>query len=81
MDLLLILIWFVIALGICCALIASAYYVYVRGANPLEIFAKLVLALLVYVLFTDRIVFLAGLILLPAHMQIRPDRFFTPSGS
>lgn len=63
MDLILILIWFLTALGSLCSLIASAYYVHVRGAKPFDNFAKFVVALIVYGLFTFATSVLAGLTL------------------
>lgn len=61
MDLVLILIWFLTALGFLCALVSSSYYIFVRGAKFFDIFAKLVAALIVYLLFTIGMGFLAGL--------------------
>jgi len=70
MDLVIILIWMVIAVGRLCAIISSSYYVYVRGVRPFDIFAKLLVALIAYGLLTFGTGFLAGMVLLVgAHSQ------------
>lgn len=63
MDALLIFIWFMIALGFLFSLIASSYFVYVRGAKPIDILSKFILALIVYGFLTFGSGFLAGLTL------------------
>ena len=52
MEMLILIIWFLSAIGIFLGLIATAYVAYVRGDKPLDIAAKLVLGLIVYGLFT-----------------------------
>lgn len=64
MDVLLVFIWFLLAVGIPLSFIASSYFVYVRGAQPLNIFSKLILALIVYGFLTFGTGFLAGLVLM-----------------
>lgn len=63
MDLLLIFIWFLIALGFLFSLIASSYFMYVRGVKPVNILSKFILALIVYGFLTFGTGFLAGLTL------------------
>ncbi|MEO7659074.1 MAG: hypothetical protein ABIV48_05615 [Pyrinomonadaceae bacterium] len=62
MDFLLLLIWVLIAAGYLGALIASWYYVYIRGGRPFDIFAKLIAALIVYGLLTFITGFLVGIV-------------------
>lgn len=61
MDLLLISIWFLIALGVLISLFASSYFVYVRGARPIDVLAKFIFGLIVYGLLTSLLGFLAGM--------------------
>lgn len=63
MDLILIVLWFLTALGFFFSLITSSYFVYVRGGTPFEILAKLIVALIVYGFLTIGTGFLAGLTL------------------
>ncbi len=68
MDLILILIWFLLVIGFLSSLIASSYYVYVRGSKPINIVAKFLAGLIVFGFLTLGIGFLAGLTLfLGAH--------------
>ena len=68
MDLLLILLWFLIAMGLLMSLIASSYFVYVRGVRRIDILARFVLSFIVYGLLTTVTGMYAGLIMeLGAH--------------
>ncbi len=63
MDILLVFIWFLMALGFLLSLIASSYFVYVRGAKTISILSKFILALIVYGFLTFGTGLLAGLTL------------------
>ena len=53
MDIILVFVWLLVALGFLASLIVSSYYVYVRGERPSVIFSKLFVALIVYGLLTS----------------------------
>ena len=48
MDIVLLLIWFLIAIGFLLSIISSSYYIYVCGAKGIDIFSKLLVALIAY---------------------------------
>lgn len=62
MDLLLILLWFLTAIAFLISLIVSSYFVYVRGARPTDIFAKLLFGIIVYSLLTAGTGFYFGMV-------------------
>jgi hypothetical protein len=62
MDLFLVATWLLLAVSFLAALVVSSYYVYVRGAKPSDVFAKLLVALIVYAVLTLGTGFLAGMI-------------------
>ena len=63
MDLLLVLIWFLIAMGFLLSLIVSSYFVYVRGVRPVDLLARFVLSFIVYALLTSFTGMYAGMLL------------------
>jgi hypothetical protein len=80
MDLLLIIFWLLTALAFLFALIASVYYIHVRGAKPLDVFAKLLLALIVYCFTTLGTGFLAGMTLFLGGLANRPGSILDTRG-
>lgn len=62
MDMILILVSFTTAIGYLLSLIVSAYYVSVRGAKTLDVFAKVFAGAIVFCLFTVPLGWMAAII-------------------
>ena len=80
MDLLLILLWFLTAMGFLISLIASSYFVYVRGVQPTHIVAKFVLGLIVYGLLTSVTGSFFGMVLFIGAHSDPPGSILNTSG-
>ena len=62
-DVVLVFAWFGIALVFLALLIASTYFIYVRGARPIDVLAKFLFGFIVYGILTCATGFLAGMVL------------------
>ena len=78
MDMILILIWFMTAVGYLLSLIVSAYYVSVRGAKTLDVFAKVFVGAIVFGLFTVPIGWVAAIIVFIGAHTVPPGSVLGP---
>ena len=63
MDVLLVFAWIVTALAFLLCLIASSYFIHVRGARSIDVLSKFLLGFIVYGTLTYAFGFLAGMVL------------------